>query len=154
MTDAKRSCLQDLNALVGEWDTEATHPRLPGTVVRGHGVFEWLEGDRFLIARGRSDHPEFPDWISVIGDTDGVRMHYFDSRGVARIYRMSLMNGVWKLWRDSADFSPLDFAQRFVGTLSDDGKTIDGLWEACHDGAIWEGDVAITYRRATGRSSA
>lgn len=151
VADAKRSSLQDLDALVGEWDTEATHPMLPGTVVRGHGVCEWLDGQRFLIMRARSDHPDFPDSISVIGDTDGLRMHYFDSRGVARIYQMSFMKGIWKLWRDTADFSPLDFAQRFVGTVSDDGRTIDGLWEARHHGTTWEDDVAITYQRATGR---
>jgi hypothetical protein len=31
---------------------------------------------------------------------------------------MSLEDGVWKLWRDPPDFSPLDFAQRFTGTFS------------------------------------
>lgn len=153
MAEAERSSLQGLNALVGEWNTEATHPMLPATVVYGNGVFEWLDGQRFLILRARSDHPDFPDSISIVGDTDGLRMHYFDSRGVARIYQMSFVNGVWEMWRDAADFSPLDFAQRFVGTFSDDGKTIDGRWEACHDGTTWEQDVAITYRRATGHSS-
>jgi hypothetical protein len=33
--------------------------------------------------------------------------------------------GIWKLWRDEPGFSPLDFSQRFTGTLS------DGRWE--HD---------------------
>lgn len=80
-------------------------------------------------------------------------MHYFDSRGVARIYQMSLMEGVWKLWRDTADLSPLDFAQRFVGTFSKDGKTFDGRWEICQDGSTWEEDLRITYRRSTARSS-
>jgi hypothetical protein len=39
---------------------------------------------------------------------------------------LSLVDGVWKLWRDTADFSPLDFARRLVATFSSDGKTIDG----------------------------
>lgn len=80
-------------------------------------------------------------------------MHYFDSRGVARIYQMSFVDGVWKLWRDTADVSPLDFARRLVATFSSDGKTIDGRWESCHDDATWEDDLRITYRRTTGPSS-
>src|SRR5205085_886141 len=118
MADAEQPLLQDLNALVGEWDTEATHPMVPATVVHGHAVFEWLEGEKFLIVRAHVDHPDFPDSISIIGDTEGLRMHYFDSRGVARILQMSFADGVWKLLRDTADFSPLNFAQRFVGTFS------------------------------------
>jgi hypothetical protein len=82
MAEAKEPSLQGLNALVGEWDIDATHPMVPSTVVHGHSVFEWLEGEKFLIVRARSDHPDFPDSISIIGDTGGLRMHYFDSRGV------------------------------------------------------------------------
>jgi hypothetical protein len=41
-------------------------------------------------------------------------------------YRMSFARGVWKLWRTSADLSPLDFSQRFEGSFSEDGTTIEG----------------------------
>ena len=58
--------------LVGEWTTEATHPGVPGTVVHGTARVEWLEGQQFLILRSRSDHPDFPDSISIIGDTERV----------------------------------------------------------------------------------
>lgn len=71
--------------LVGRWTTEATHPAVPATVVRGWSDIEWLEGERFLIFRSGNDHPDFPDSISIIGDTDGLHMHYFDSRGVHRV---------------------------------------------------------------------
>jgi hypothetical protein len=100
---------------------------VPSTVVHGHSVIEWLEGEKFLIVGARMDHPDFPDSISIIGDTEGLGMHYFDSRGVARILQMSFTDGAWKLLRDTADFSPLNFAQRFVGTFSNDGKTIVDL---------------------------
>ena len=141
--------IQELEALVGEWDTEATHRMLPSTVVRGHSAFEWLEGEKFLIVRSRVEHPDFPDSISVIGDTEGLCMHYFDSRGVARTYQMSLARSEWKLLRDRPDLSPLDFSQRFSGTLSSDGNTITGLWEMSKDGATWENDLWITYRRTS-----
>src|SRR5829696_6619259 len=67
--DKKEPVLQRLNRLVGVWTTEATHPAMPGTVVRGTAIIEWLEGGRFLIHRARTDHPDFPDSISIVGDT-------------------------------------------------------------------------------------
>ena len=64
------------------------------------------------------------------------------------LYAMSLAGGVWTLTRESPDFTPLDFRQRFIGTISDDGNTISGAWETGLDGAGWEHDFALTYRRA------
>lgn len=96
--------------------------------------------------------PEAPDGIAIIGpdpEREGSYLqHYFDTRGVARVYRMSVENGVWTLWRDEADFSPLDFSQRYTGTFSDDGRTIAGAWEICHDGTTWEHDFALSYTKA------
>src|SRR5687768_10824995 len=96
--------LKLFDRLVGSWSTEATHPALPGVVVGGSVIIEWLEGARFLIHRARTDHPDFPDSISIIGFSDRDRvdgapgtdpaageprltMHYFDSRGVFRVYQ-------------------------------------------------------------------
>lgn len=42
---------------------------------------------------------------------------------------MGLQEGGWTLLRDAPDFSPLDFQQRFRGTFSAVGDTIDGWWE-------------------------
>jgi len=135
--------LEALNALVGEWALEATHPAFPSTVVRGRANVEWLEGEQFLIHRSRTDHSEFPDSIVIIGaEGDRLAMHYFDSRGVQRIYGASLSEGVWRMWRDEPGFS-----QRFTGELGDRGDTISGLWELSRDGSTWDDDLEITYRR-------
>jgi hypothetical protein len=133
-----------LTALIGDWTTEATHPMVPGTVVQGTATFEWLEGEQFVIIRSRNEHELFPDSISMIGNTDGLRMHYFDSRGVHRIYDTAFEDGVWKNWRDHPGFS-----QRFIGTFEDGGATIKGLSQLCQDDSTWNDDLAITYRRAT-----
>jgi hypothetical protein len=136
--------LAPFDALVGEWTTEATHPAYPSTVVRGHAAFEWLEGEQFLIQRSRADHPDFPDSIAIIGaSTEGLSMYYFDSRGVHRVYEVSLSEGVLRFWRDAPGFS-----QRFTGTFDDDGNTISGLAELSRDGSSWNDDLEITYRRA------
>jgi len=142
--------LAPLEPLVGQWTIEAVFPNLPPTDARGRVVFEWMTGGQFLLQRWEVPVPEAPDGLAIIGlDGSGPAylQHYFDSRGVARVYAMSFDDRVWKLSRTTADFSPLDFLQRFTGTFSDDGRTIEGSWEICHDGSTWEHDFDIVYTR-------
>ena len=140
-----------LAAFIGEWGMEAKFKDIPSTDAGARVVFEWMPGQRFLIQRWQIPVPEAPDGIAIIGadpeNHGNYLQHYFDSRGVARVYKMSFDDGTWKLWRDAPDFSPLDFLQRYTGTLSDDGNTISGAWEICHDGTTWEHDFDLTYTR-------
>ena len=141
-----------LAPLVGEWRILVAFENAPRADVGARVSFEWLPGERFLIERWDVPVPEAPDGIAIIGadpKSEGdFLQHYFDSRGVARVYKMNLEDGVWKLWRDEPDFSPLEFSQRFTGRFSADGKTIAGRWEICHDGETWEHDFDLTYTRA------
>lgn len=160
MPDTSEPALKPLERLVGSWSTEATHPALPGVVVHGTVRVEWLEGERFLIHRARTDHPDFPDSISIIGFTERDRvdagasalsaahdnqplcMHYFDSRGVFRVYGVSFGAESWRIWRNAPGFS-----QRFSGTLAQSGRTILGRWQSCEDDVHWQDDLQITYHR-------
>jgi hypothetical protein len=143
--------LEALEPLVGEWSLMASFGDEPAPDVGARATFEWLPGRRFLIERWTVPVPEASDGIAIIGvdpEREGKYLqHYFDSRGVARVYRMSLEEGVWKLWRDESDFSPLDFSQRYTGTFGDDGNTIAGRWEICHDGTTWEHDFDLGYHK-------
>ena len=56
--------------------------------------------------------------MSADPGTGAYTQHYYDSRGVVRLYAMTFSDGLWALTRESPDFSPLDFQQRFTGTLS------------------------------------
>ena len=135
--------LQDWQWLVGTWVTEARHPALPGAVVSGQATFEWLEDQRFLIQRSHYDHPEIPDAIAISGTIAAKpSMHYFDRRGVHRGFAVEITAGTWRFSNNAPGFS-----QRFTGTLSDDGNAINGQAELSRDGATWEDDLAITYRR-------
>jgi hypothetical protein len=138
-----------LKPLLGEWSIVVDFGDTPPADIGARVRFEWLPGERFLVQRWEVPVPEAPDGIAIIGaDPEregGYLQHYFDSRGVARVYRMSLDDGVWKLWRDRPDFSPLDFSQRYTGTFSADGTAIEGRWEICHDGETWEHDFDISY---------
>ena len=147
-----------LDRLVGTWTTVATHPAMPGVTVHGEARIEWLEGRKFLIVRATTDHPQFPDSISIIGFTDADRaeavavagalsMHYYDSRGVYRDNACSVDDETWRWWRNAPGFS-----QRFTGTFADGGATIVGKCELSTDDVQWNDDLEITYRRATERS--
>jgi hypothetical protein len=133
--------MTELGTLAGNWEMEATHPAFPGVVVPGHITFEWLPGEKFLLYRWDMEHPDFPDSLSVIGDFDGqTELHYYDSRGVHRVYGLAFDGSELKLWRDEPGF-----LQRFSGTL--DGDTLTGLWKLCRDGSTWNDDLAVTWRR-------
>ena len=151
--------LEPLERFLGTWTTEATHPAMPGVVVHGTAVVEWLEGEHFLIHRARTDHVDFPDSIWIIGFTDSDRvddktravspradaqltLHYFDSRGVFRVYHASADDTAFRFWRTAPKLS-----QRFTGTFADDGNTIVGRTQMCEDDVNWRDDLAITYRR-------
>ena len=134
--------LELLGALVGSWTTEGSHPELPDAI-HGRATFEWLAGERFLIWRAQYDHPEIPDAVSVTGVTDGrLTMHYFDSRGVFRVYSVAMSPGSWRFWREDPGF-----AQQFTGTFGEDGDTITGRGSYSLDGSTWNEDLALTYRR-------
>jgi hypothetical protein len=148
-TDGSRDALAPF---VGEWRILAAFDNMPPADIGARVSFEWLPGERFLIERWEIPVPEAPDGIAIIGadpkSEGNYLQHYFDSRGVARVYKMSVEDGVWKLWRDEPDFSTLDFSQRFTGTFGPDGKAIAGSWEICCDGETWEHDFDLTYIRA------
>jgi hypothetical protein len=142
---ARGAALERLDAFVGEWSMEASP-----FDTSGRTVFEWLPGRRFLMQRWETLHPDAPDGIAVIrfdADSGNYSQHYFDSRGVARVYAMSFSDGQWQLLRDTPDVSPLDFLQRFRGAFDDDGRTINGRWESSWDGSSWECDFDLTYSK-------
>ena len=134
--------------LLGAWTSEATHPAVPGTVVLGTASVEWLEGKRLLIWRAGVDHPDFPDSLSILGDTDGLRWHYFDSRGVYRLFALNVTDDGWEIARHVPASAP-DFSQRLTVTFADADTTMIGTSQISYDNATWSDDLAITYRRVT-----
>jgi hypothetical protein len=158
VTDHRADALARLDVFVGDWSIEVRFPghqlTPAGAADRGpmaRSRFEWALGGRFLLQHTEVPIPEAPDSLAIVGtdpQTGGYTQHYYDSRGVARLYAMDFADGVWTLTRESPDFSPLDFRQRFTGIFSADANTITGAWEQGHDGGEWEHDFDLTYRRA------
>ena len=141
------SALTSLDVFVGEWNMGASLAPSTADAPHARTMFEWLPGKRFLIQRWEVDYPDAPDGIAIIGfdaDAASLLQHYFDSRGVQRVYAMTFADRVWTLERFAR--AP-DFSQRFVGTFIDDDHTINGRWEISSDGSNWNPDFSLTYTR-------
>lgn len=153
MSEDRPEVLTRLEVLVGEWTVEAHFPKGESrSVPAARSRFEWALDGQFLMQRTEVPETDIPDSLAIIGadaTTGAYTQHYFDSRGVARLYAMTFEDRVWTLRRESPDFAPLDFHQRFTGTISEDGDTVNGVWELRCDGADWEHDFTLDYRRVT-----
>ncbi len=148
--------LSRLDALVGEWEMQASIAGQPTGVARA--TFEWIEQGAFLIQRADAG-PPLPgapaEWlanspfplVTIIGLDDSSETFcyaYADARDVHRVYRMSLNDDVWKIWGQSGP----GFFQRFNGAFGNDGKTITGEWDRSNDGSNWERDFDVVYSKA------
>jgi hypothetical protein len=139
--------LATLDRAVGTWDVTGSHPYLPGRTLRGRATLEHIEGGAFLRMHTKMDDPEIPEGVAIFG-TDGdhetCTMLYFDTRGVARTYDVTL-NADGLAWSRDAP----EFAQRFRVTIANDGRSMVGEGTMKKDGAAWEPDLSLSYVRAT-----
>ena len=140
--------------LIGEWRAVGEIPIEPPMPISGLATIERL--GEFIVFRTSGERSEVPDSLSIIGgatDGDPQPMHYFDDRGVKRLYMTAIEGSTWKIWRaPGEDWNGPQgpgFNQRFIGEISADGKTIAGRWERGigDAGDAWEIDFPITYHR-------
>jgi len=148
--------LTQLQPFIGEWKLEGRHVAFPSLVIHGRATFAWSQGGAFVEERWTMEHPDFPDSISIIGATGpngNLAVHYYDTRGVHRVYDMTFNGGVWTLDRKGG---PGDFDQRATATFSADGKTIAAEFELRELNAKdYKHDMDLTYKRVTkGKSRA
>jgi hypothetical protein len=152
-TESQTPTIAELAPLIGTWRMDAVFPdgrQGPPEDSGARTVFEYGPGAQFLIQRWQVPHPSAPDGIAIITADPargGFLQHYFDSRGVVRLYEMSFSGGAWTLQRTTADFSPLDFSQRWEAELSASADTIQGRWLDRTAGGEWSHDFALTYTR-------
>jgi hypothetical protein len=109
VTGTRQEALARLDVFVGEWVVEARFPagRLAPSSAVGEGPqirsrFGWALDGQFLLQRTEVPIPEAPDSLTVVSADPGTgayTQHYYDSRGVVRLYAMSLadMSAVAKL---------------------------------------------------------
>jgi hypothetical protein len=150
LTQATRTdALKRLEVFIGEWRLGLGQSIPPPDDGVALSLFEWAFDGQFLVQRTEIPDPKFPDNLSIVAydpETDAYTQHYFDSRGVVRLYAMRFRDGIWTLMREKPDFSPLDFKQRFTGRFSTDANAIFGTWEIDR-GSGWMKDFDLTYAR-------
>jgi hypothetical protein len=146
--------MKDFEPLIGEWLGEGEIPIDPPMTITAEATVERL--GELVVFRSVAEPAEVPDTLSVIGgapDGESQPMHYFDSRGVKRLYRTALEGRTWKIWLDPGEDwngpNGPGFNQRFIAEISPDGSTIEGRWERGMGdaGDEWEIDFPITYHR-------
>ncbi len=140
--------------LIGGWQGEGELPIEPPMKISADVTIERLGA--FIVMRSTGEPAEMPDSISIIGgapDGEPQPMHYFDSRGVKRLFMTTVDGATWRIWRaPGEDWNGPDgpgFNQRFIGEISADGRSIDGRWERGlgEAGDRWELDFPIGYVR-------
>ena len=146
--------MQEFERLIGEWHGEGRIPMEPPMDVVVDATIERL--GELIVMRTLGQPAEVPDSVSIIGgapEGEPQPMHYFDSRGVKRLFMMAVEGSTWRIWRaPGEDWNGPDgpgFNQRFIGEISADGNTIDGRWERgmADAGDEWEIDFPLTYVR-------
>lgn len=133
--------LDQFDVLVGEWITGSKKY----SEGRGHTSVAPTEDGKFLRIVSRVDDERFPQSTMLVGadeSRDECTVLYYDSRGVYRVYQMTLTDGVWKMWRQATGFN-----QRYTGKIGDDGKKIEGQWEFSEDGKSWDVDFDLSYTK-------
>ncbi len=142
--------LKSLEVLVGRWEMELSNASFlphPTDIVNGQVSFEWVQDGAFLLMRmgDKASSPPAALWLNSRDESaPDYMVFYYDSRSVSRVYGMSFLEGVWKMWRNAPGF-----CQRYEGMVSEDGKTVAGRWEKSSDGARWEHDFDVRYTKVS-----
>ena len=146
--------MKQFDPLIGEWHGEGEIPIDPPMKVSVEAKISRL--GKLIVFSTVSKPAEVPDSVSIIGGApagDPQPMHYFDSRGVKRLFMMALEGSNLRIWRAPGEnWNGPDgpgFNQRFIGEISADGKKIEGRWERGMGdaGDVWEIDFPINYVR-------
>lgn len=125
--------LRQFARLVGSW--ELTHRDLnTGEEWRGHDIYEWLPGGRFLTFRHHEDGNGGIDGIMVIGQemgweqtepSDEIVGHWFESSS-GHHYKY-----IWEVEEDAVRFwlNNKQSGWFFSGEFSEGGNVIQGTWQ-------------------------
>jgi hypothetical protein len=146
--------MKEFEPLIGRWHGEGEIPLDPPLTASADATIERMGA--FIVFRSVGMPAEMPATISIIGgapEGEPQPMHYFDSRGVKRLYMTTVEGSTWRIWRaPGEDWNGPDgpgFNQRFIGEIAADGRTIESRWERGlgDAGDAWEVDFQMTYVR-------
>jgi len=129
-----------LDRLLGSWEFTMQHAAMTESV-SGRQRYERVLDGAFVLLHWTYDHPDFPDALALLSDE---RCHYFDVRGITRVFNLEVDAAGWSMIRLDEEFSQR-FSARFSGP-----DVMECTGETSNDnGVTWQPDFTMTYRRVT-----
>jgi hypothetical protein len=129
-----------LDRLLGTWRVTMHHSAMTEPVAGRQRYERTLDG-AFVLMHASYDHPDFPDALAVLSDD---ACHYFDVRGVIRVFDFVIGEAGW-----SMVFLDDEFSQRHTARF-DGPDTMTNSGDASTDrGTTWEHDFTLTYERTS-----
>jgi len=136
----KGAGMSALDQLLGTWEFSMQHSAMSEPVT-GRQRYERVLNGAFVLQHWTYDHPDFPDAMALLSDD---RCHYFDVRGIVRIFDLEFHDGGWSMIHLDEDFSQR-YTARFRGP-----DVMDSTGERSDDaGVTWRHDFTMTYQRIT-----
>jgi hypothetical protein len=127
-----------LDRLLGTWDI-TMHHRAMAEPVSGRQRYERVLDGAYVLLNWSYDHPDFPDAMALLSDD---AMHYFDVRGVTRVFDLQLDPDGWSMVRIDPEFSQR-YTARYAGpdAIETNGEYSDDR------GATWQHDFTMNSIR-------
>jgi hypothetical protein len=129
-----------LDRLLGTWEVTMHHSAMSEPVTGRQRYERVLEGS-FVLQQWTYDHPDFPNAMALLSED---RYHYFDVRGITRVFDFEVDDAGWSMIHLDEVFSQRQTA-RFRGP-----DVMVSTGEKSHDkGITWQHDFTMTYQRVT-----
>jgi hypothetical protein len=129
-----------LDRLLGTWEITMHHSDMSEPVTGRQRYEPVLEG-AFVLQHWTYDHPDFPDAMALLSQD---RYHYFDVRGITRVFDFDVDDTGWSMIHLDEDLSQRQTA-RFRGP-----DIIESTGERSLDtGVTWQPDFTMTYQGVT-----
>jgi hypothetical protein len=127
-----------LDRLLGTWDITMHHSAVAESVSGRQRYERVLEG-AYVLLNWTYDHPDFPDAMAILSEE---KMHYFDVRGVTRVFDLQIDDAGWSMVRLDPEFSQR-YTARFDGP---DSMHTNGEYSN-DQGATWQHDFTMSSTR-------
>jgi len=130
--------MSELNRLLGTWEFTMRHLAMAEPIT-GRQQYERVLDGAFVLQHWMYDHPDFPDAMALLSED---RYHYFDVRGITRVFELEVDAAGWSMIRLDEDFS-----QRYIARFRSP-DVMDSTGEKSSDkGITWQPDFTMTYQR-------
>jgi hypothetical protein len=127
-----------LDQLLGTWDLTMDHDSVDASV-SGCQIYERVLDGAYVRLDWTYEHPDFPNALALLSED---AMHYFDVRGITRVFEVDWDDSGWTM----VHLDPV-FSQRFTSRVEGPELVITEGEYSEDEGATWLHDFRLTLRR-------